>query len=46
MIKNMDIPTTKYWTEETEQAINQYNNSTDMIERNRIFEDKLYAPLL
>ena len=33
-----------YFTQETEDAIVAYNNSTDMVFRDRIFTDKIYFP--
>jgi len=33
-----------YFTQETEQAIIEYNNSDDPQERNRIYEDKIHYP--
>ena len=34
-----------YFTQETEDAIVRYNNSTDPIEKNRIFSQYIYLPL-
>lgn len=34
-----------YFTQETEDAIVKYNNSTDPIEKNRIFSQSIYLPL-
>lgn len=34
-----------YFTKETEQAIIDYNNSTDDVERNRIYKEKIEYPL-
>ena len=34
-----------YFTQETEDAIVRYNNSTDPIEKNRIFSQSIYLPL-
>jgi len=33
-----------YFTQETEDAIVEYNNSTDMVFRDRIFTEKIYFP--
>ena len=34
-----------YFTQDTEDAIVRYNNSTDPIEKNRIFSQSIYLPL-
>ena len=33
-----------YFTKETEDYINKYNNSTDVTYRNKIFTDHIYLP--
>ena len=34
-----------YWTQETEDAIIEYNNSDDELYRSRLFDKKIYVPL-
>lgn len=36
---------THYWNNQTEQAIQQYNNTADDVLRNQIFEEHIYQPL-
>lgn len=46
MARRKKPPGVVYFSQETEDAIIQYNACADEAERNRIFEDKIYHPFL
>lgn len=46
MTRRKKPPGVVYFTQDTEDAIIQYNSSQDDAERNHIYEDKIYKPFL